>query len=363
MPRGVTHRAAMGNRASCRDARALRSILVAIAALVVPQTAEAHDVSGRTSSLAWVRAEGAETCIGGKMLAEGVETILGRSVFVSASAGDVAVEGQIARTPGADTWRATIRVSDDHGAVLGKRELDSTGADCRSIDESLAFVIAVMIDPDAATRAVQHVSSPPLAPSPTPAPGPAPAPSPTPAPDSTRGPDRWEIVPAVGWTGALGPLPTVAWGPTARLRVGRPILSFEAFGAFFLPQTESIPAGASVAFTAGLVGASACSTFAHAGTVGFLACAGVDLEIVNAEPSGLSAPAPHTDATGLAVAELRAEWRWRPPFFTALGLGADVPFSRTPYEYGAGTRANVQTLFVPAPVYGTANLSIGLFFR
>src|SRR5205085_2531060 len=112
----------------------------------------------RTSSLAWVRAEGADGCIGGRDLADAVERILGRRVFVSASAAEVAVEGHVDRA--ASGWKATLRISGDHGAVLGSRELESHTPDCREMDRALAFVIAVMIDPDAADRPPSPIPAP-----------------------------------------------------------------------------------------------------------------------------------------------------------------------------------------------------------
>ena len=339
--------------------RALSMTALVAAVVLAPRPAHARDAAGRTSSLAWVRTEGAETCIGGKALAEAVEGILGRSLFVSASAGDVAVEGQIAAAPGRGTWRATIRISDDHGTVLGRREIESPAADCRGIDESLAFVIAVMIDPDAAARAAAPVRSPPVTPPPVPVPVSAPPP---PAPPSK--PLGWEIIPTVGWTATIGILPSIASGPMAHVRVGRPIFGVELFGTFFLPQGETIPgASASVAFTGGLVGASACSAFAHVRSFGFLACAGVATEVLNPRPTGLGSSSAKDEVTPLAVARARTEWRFAPPFFAALSVGVDVPLLRAPYTYGEANASTGTTLFRPSPVFGTGDLGVGLFFR
>src|ERR1700734_3864403 len=113
--------------------------LAAAALLGVPVRAQAAPAPApRTSSLAWVRSEGADACIGNKELAEAVERILGRRVFVSASAADVVVEGRIDRAAGG--WKATARISDEHGTLLGSRELASAAEDCRAMDGSIAFV-------------------------------------------------------------------------------------------------------------------------------------------------------------------------------------------------------------------------------
>src|SRR5262249_39169402 len=48
-----------------------------------------------TSSLNWVRLPGSEECITARALATAVEGRLGRAVFVSASQGDLSIEGRV----------------------------------------------------------------------------------------------------------------------------------------------------------------------------------------------------------------------------------------------------------------------------
>ena len=301
-----------------------------------------------------------------------VERILARRVFVSASSGDIAVEGHIDRSPAGDRWHATLRVTDDHGAVLGGRELDSPGSDCRGIDDSLAFVIAVMIDPDAASRPLAPLLPPPALPSPAPpspppasSPAPAPAPSPAPPPQPSSPPRslHWQVAPSAAWSFALGALPAVASGPSARVRVGLRVVSLELFGAYFLPQDQGVP-GSSASAHWSLVwgGASICSTVASVGRFTFLPCVGVGADSIAARPSGLVGTVQESEHfVGLGAATVRAEWRFAGPVFAVLGLGATVPFSRTPVAYEAG--GTQEPLFRPAPVFGVADLGVGLFFE
>lgn len=104
-------------------------------------------VAESKSALSWVREPGTESCIGAVELGQRVERLVG-PMLVAAPAGQVSVEGRIARVQ--HGFHAQIVVSDAHGAVLGTRELDSPSEDCRAIDDKLAFVIAVAIDPNAA---------------------------------------------------------------------------------------------------------------------------------------------------------------------------------------------------------------------
>lgn len=105
----------------------------------------------RTSSLSWVRLPGAESCIGTRALAEAVEARLRRPVIISAAQADLSIEGRVSPleppTPG---FRAVVVVSSPDGTVLGERTIDREDVDCRILDETLALVIAVMIDPEAA---------------------------------------------------------------------------------------------------------------------------------------------------------------------------------------------------------------------
>ena len=107
---------------------------------------DAQDYSRALPSLNWVRVPGAGSCICPGELARRVEARLGREVFFSSAVADVAVEGHIGprRKKG---WIAILVISDSDGKILGSRTLETEEADCRSLDEALALVIAVSIYP------------------------------------------------------------------------------------------------------------------------------------------------------------------------------------------------------------------------
>lgn len=118
--------------------------LLALAPLVLlpPRVAAAP----RKPSLHWTRGAAAATCIDSRALAARVEALTGR-VFVAPQDSDYAVEGHIdARRAGGFVVRLAVS---QHGApAAGERLLEHESADCRVLDDALAFVIALTIDPD-----------------------------------------------------------------------------------------------------------------------------------------------------------------------------------------------------------------------
>jgi hypothetical protein len=196
----------------------------------------------RTTSLGWVRMPGAEGCIATRVLAQAVERRLGRSVFVSAAHADVSVEGRVERTAQPAGWRALITLSSDAGETLGTRELRSDKESCSALDEELALVIAVMIDPEAAL-------SPPPPPPPRPPPAPPPlvrevvvkrevGPAPTPR---TPAPKPWHTGFELGPTFALGLLPGIGVGATVRARLEPPWGPvIELGGAVYAPSDADV---------------------------------------------------------------------------------------------------------------------------
>src|SRR5450432_3343265 len=98
-----------------------------------------HDVA-----LRWIQGEGATTCITDRELAAAVTTRLGGASEHGRAR--IVIEGDIATT--GSGWTAAIRTADDHGVVLGQRELHEPTADCRAIDDKLVLVIALIIDPE-----------------------------------------------------------------------------------------------------------------------------------------------------------------------------------------------------------------------
>ncbi len=229
-----TMRLPQASRSSATFAACLGAALFAVSA-----GARAEE---RTSSLSWLRLEGAESCVATQDLAKAVETRLGRVAFVSAAQADLSIEGHVRRT--GSVYRAEVRVRDAAGRPLGARTLED--ASCPALREPLALVIALMIDPEAASR-------------PTPAPAPtatatATATAVEPQRVETREVVRREVVVVreapSGWRGegdvhaalATGLLPEAAFGVGAGAWLrgpGWPALAASA--AYWVEQSPSVP--------------------------------------------------------------------------------------------------------------------------
>lgn len=128
----------------------MRARLV-LASVLLAGTARAEPSPGGAPALHWVRLSGAETCIDPIALARRVEAITG-PLFVTPARADLSIAGEIAAAR--DGFSVRITSSGARGEVLGERHLRSHGADCRSLDAAIAFVIAVTLDPELALGAV-----------------------------------------------------------------------------------------------------------------------------------------------------------------------------------------------------------------
>src|SRR5664279_1730649 len=113
-----------------------------------------HDVA-----LQWVQHDGASTCIGDRELAAAVTARLGNAGAHGQT--KLVIAGEIA--PSGSGWTAAIHTADEHGVVLGQRDLHEPAADCRALDDKLVLVLALIIDPELLDEA-------PAPPTPAPAP-------------------------------------------------------------------------------------------------------------------------------------------------------------------------------------------------
>jgi hypothetical protein len=136
--------------------------LLGIASVASAQNAEG---SGKlAAALHWVRLPGAEDCSGGDALSRAVEAKLRREVFPAPRNASVLIEGHVERVAGG--YRAALQMRSSDGRLIGSRELSSQARDCDELSETIAVVLAVMIDPDTASLA--NASAPPPPPEPQP---------------------------------------------------------------------------------------------------------------------------------------------------------------------------------------------------
>lgn len=337
------------------------SFLLVVAALATVRTAAAE--APRATSVSWVRLPGAERCIDVRALALQVERRLGRPMIATPARADRAVEGRIEPAPGGSGFRATFTLSDELGAVLGTREIASAAADCRSMDDDLGLVVALMIDAEATFAAPPPSSE--LIPRPA---GPiaAPAQRGVPAPAATVA-----APPAPSWSAALragavfsvGLLPSVGAGFAVRATVTPPwLFPVEVGGTLWAPQRVTSTAGdfgAEIWMAYGSV--AACPLAGE--RRGFFLAACLGLEVGAAHVGGFGFEVDRARDVALANVALAGHARRAivGPIFGALSLGVAVPFVRLDVVYESGGQR--REAFSAPPLAGTMELAIGLEFR
>lgn len=122
------------------------SLAILVAASASPPVAGAQV---RTVHLT-VEASATDGCASVGELESAVERLLGREAIASQGA-DLDVDVHIQRAESGE-WIATVVGSAVEGAS-GERILRAPGGDCRGLDEALALVVALMVDPDAVAAA------------------------------------------------------------------------------------------------------------------------------------------------------------------------------------------------------------------
>jgi hypothetical protein len=115
--------------------RSIACVLVVLAPLGA--RAQPSDISVRLDFSA------PEGCIAGPELERAVSAQLGRTAFVPDPA-ELTADARIEAVDPA--YRATVVLSTRAGEELGRRVLDSEGADCHSLDDALSVVLAMMLN-------------------------------------------------------------------------------------------------------------------------------------------------------------------------------------------------------------------------
>jgi hypothetical protein len=323
---------------------------VVIAGLVAAADARAAEEK-RTSSLAWVRLEGAEGCIAGTALARAVEERLGRKVFVSAADADITLEGSIGPAPPSG-FRAKLRVTGRDGSTLGTREVETRSARCDAIDAKLALVVSVLIDPDAEGK-------------PEPAP-PPPAPPPEvierervvvvekPPPS-----DPWRFELSLGAAGTLGLQPGVglAFSPTVAILPPR-FWGVLAGGGISLSTSADAERGAYVeaSLAHGLL--ALCPLAGDRGRLRALACAGGFLGALRSRGVGFDTAQSSSSLTAGPLVTGRASFAIVGPLLVSVGAALLVPLTHAELTYR--TTSGESTVFRTAAVAGMADLGIGV---
>ncbi|WP_394835457.1 hypothetical protein LVJ94_00840 [Pendulispora rubella] len=298
-------------------------------------------------------------------MAQAVEARLRRKVFVSASQADVSVEGSVSQAKHGATaeWRAALTIRDARGNVIGTREVQRSGTTCsEALDESIVFVVSVMIDPDAALG------------KPNPEPEPQPPPPPPPPPPEVivkreevvvqvEPPDPWHFEANAGAVFSAGLLPSVGFGMTAAVLLKPPgFWGIEFSGTYWgRGSVDSKQPGTSSDVALAYGGVALCPLNWEKGVFSYRGCAGVELGTMQSR--GVGFPVALSDEALVAHVFLPSRFGLRVagPLVVSLGLSLIVPIVRAELSYRE-SNGSKQAIFRPAPIAGATDLSLGLRF-
>lgn len=331
-------------------------------------------IAGRASAqeepvlaeLEWHEAPGGGNCIDAERLAATVEERLGRRVFAPHAQSDVRVRGGITRS--GDRWLVTIELTSAAGDPMGERDLETQSPDCSSLDDSLALVLAVMLDipktkvPEPAAPAAP-VPTAPIAPTqPTP-PQPVPRTSTLRLPKDTP-PRRPSTVIEAGLAGvaSYGLLPKIAWGLRAHLAVTPP--SFWKFGVSFsgyrsVKETDNhVNAGAS--FSPVQLGVFVCPLVLE-GAVNFEACTLQHVGRLRVEGFGFDENQKQSRPYVNLGADLGLGIPLVGPLRLRIGAILEAPLLRETFRYGS-QNGEEPSLFRMNPLVVTGQIGVAAQF-
>lgn len=231
------------------------------------------------------------------------------------------------------------------------RELLAPNADCRSLDEPLALVIALMIDAELTSQ-----------PEPPPEPPPEPVAEPPsqdhegprdrsptpPSQDKTRRP--WGSDAGLQALVASGILPAPAFGGGISGALVSPAgFTVRAHGALFAPRRKTIDETASAKFLLGYGGLAACATAEVRARWRFRPCVGASLGAMNVRPAGLDLGRTATRLVVQGEAGLTTAYRVRDSWLVTASVGALVPIAPDRFLFrNADGRA--EPIFRQAPI-------------
>lgn len=333
--------------ARCRAVTAQTSVVIQVAA-----TRGAPKKQARTSSLSWVRLEGAEGCVASAALAQAVEARLARDVFVSAADAGLAVEGRVERD--GEIWRAHIEVVDAEGHRLGERSLESAEASCDQLGEMAAVTIALMIDPLTA---------------PEPEPEPDPEPRPDPEPEvivrTVEVPVPAEPDPGHGWrfevdatlVGSVGLVPTPMIGGQSTIILRAPNFVPVAVEGALFPFSRAETAIGHADFLEVHAGLQICPLWVRENGLALHGCIGADAGAMIVVGGDLQIEEAER-LIGQAHAALRGHWDVVGPLTIRAAIHLLVPFRHDAWITRAGGVAT--QVYAPEPVAAMIDLGVGV---
>lgn len=264
------------------------------------------------------------------------------------------VEGRVSQ-PAADRFTVDFDVKRS-GEPFGRRHLDFATNDCRTLDESLELVLAMLLE--GSTTGVERAEAEPVEAPPAPA-----EEEPPPPPEEPR-----RSVVSVGAAArlSLGMTPTPVVGPWLDLRLAlTPWLVVGASGGYVPASAaeeegadETAPAGSRVVVRGGSAALEGCVRAFERG-ISLYGCLGAGFLMLRGAGENVDNPKAPRWATAFGDASLRAEAPFIGPSFLWLGAHLEVPFTSATF-HATGDDGGAIDLFSTESVWGAVELGVGL---
>ena len=318
----------------------LRALSIVLCVWLIASTSRAQSVEPRPS-LSWVRMPGAESCPSAQELARAVEQAMTHAPFAAAGEADRVLEARVAPAAGGG-FDAVVRLADASGAILGERSLSSASSSCAEMLPELAFVIGMLIDPEAALAPVEEPEEPqPIIEPPPPA----------------RAPEwRLEVDLSAGL--ALGLAPFVSASGALALVVEPPgFVPLIAHGAL-VPWSRAELSGASGDVLLVYAGLAICPLSLADSDRRLRACIGLDAGGTFVVATRALDPRERERVTGYLDARVTGVQRIAGPVSVVLSLVLLVPFRQ---ERWSGASAGTELAWWShEPVAGTLELGVAI---
>ena len=351
-------------------------LLLCALLLLAPFSARAAGELRSSARLELVKGEGTEACIAERALQRAVEFRLNRRAFGQDLPATLYLRLVIERSQRG--WMAHLTMHDGTGAFLGQRLLATEAAHCSALDESLALVIALLVDaPPSPVFSAQNPAAPAAvvneAESAARKAGSAQARS---AANSARSDSKrillprdtfaprqpWRFALSAAGIGAVGLLPGLGLGGEVGIAGKAPQFpELRLFAGLYAEREQTRPGiDAGARFSAAHIGLEVCPWDHAFGVVRWFGCAGQSLGRMRVAAFGFD---QNTTTNRLTYA-LLAGTGLGFPIATALsgrfGVRAEVPLQRGIFSYGARDGSE-RGLFETKPV--TAVLDVGLIVQ
>lgn len=353
-------------------------ILFCALPLLEPSFARAADAPRSAARLELVKGEGTEQCIAERALLRAVEFRLHRRAFRQDALATLYLRLAILRQ--SRGWSAEITVHDGSGVFLGRRSIETEAPHCSALDDSLALVVALLVDAPPAAPISADVGERPAAASNESATTDPTRASSGQVPSGTRSTatnqrssirlprdtpaqrEPWHFDLSAAATAAVGLLPGLAAGGELGLAGKAPRLPEVRLFAGVYAEREQQRAGldSGARFHFAHVGLELCPWDYALGGAQWFGCAGQSLGRLRVAAFGFDKNTTTSRLTYAVVAQTGLRFPIAGALSGRVGVRAEVPLQRGIFSYGARDGSE-RELFETKPV--TAVLDVGLIVR